>query len=103
MFTRKKTQKADIKIEIDNEIISETKSNKFLEVHIDNKFNLGMHVDYVSWKIQWELQFLKEPEGCSTMNVWPTCIMHLSTHISFTVIMSVVIPKQQQSVNKPIC
>ena len=51
VFTRKKTQSADIKIEIDNEIISETKSSKFLGVHIDNKLNWKMHVDYVSGKI----------------------------------------------------
>ena len=51
VFTRKKTQSVDIKIEIDNEIISETKSSKFLGVHIDNKLNWKMHVDYVSGKI----------------------------------------------------
>ena len=51
VFTRKKTQLADIKIEIDNEIISETKSSKFLGVHIDNKLNWKMHGDYVSGKI----------------------------------------------------
>ena len=51
MFTRKKTQPADVKIEIDKETISETKSNKFLGVHIDNKLNLRMHVDYVSGKV----------------------------------------------------
>ena len=39
VFTRKKTQSADIKIEIDNEIIFEKKSSKFLAVHIDNKLN----------------------------------------------------------------
>ena len=51
VFTRKKTQAVDIEIEIDNEIISETKSSKFLGVHIDNKLNWKMHVDYVSGKI----------------------------------------------------
>ena len=51
VFTRKKTQPADIKIEIDNEIISETKSSKFLGVHIDNKLNWKMHVGYVLGKI----------------------------------------------------
>ena len=51
VFTRKKTQSADNKIEIDNEIISETKSSKFLGGHIDNKLNWKMHVDYVSGKI----------------------------------------------------
>ena len=40
-----------IKSEIDNEITSETKSNKFLGVHIDNKLNWKMHIDYVSGKI----------------------------------------------------
>ena len=40
-----------IKIEIDNEITSETKSSKFLGVHIDNKLNWKMHIDYVSGKI----------------------------------------------------
>ena len=47
IFARKKTRHVDVKIEIDNEIISETKSSKFLGVHIDNK----LHIDYVSGKI----------------------------------------------------
>ena len=51
VFTRKKAQHADIKIEIDNEIISETKSSKFMGLHIDNKLNWKMHVDYVLGKI----------------------------------------------------
>ena len=51
VFIGKKTQHVDIKIETDNEIISETKSSKFLGVHIDNKLNWKMHVDYVSGKI----------------------------------------------------
>ena len=51
MFTRKKTRPADVKIESDEETISETKSSKFLRVHIDNKLNWRMHVDYVSWKV----------------------------------------------------
>ena len=42
---------ADIKIEIDNEIISETKFSKFLGVHIDSKLNWKMHIDYASGKI----------------------------------------------------
>ena len=51
IFTRKKTRPTDVQIEIDNEIISETKSSKFLGVHIDNKLNWKMHIDYVSGKI----------------------------------------------------
>ena len=51
IFTRKKSRPTDVKIEIDNEIISETKSSKFLGVHIDNKLNWKMHIDYVSGKI----------------------------------------------------
>ena len=51
MFTRNKTRPADVKIEIDKETISETKSTKFLRVHIDNKLNWRMHVDYVSGKV----------------------------------------------------
>ena len=51
MFTRKKTRPADVKIEIDKETISETKSSKFLWVHIDNKLKWRMHVDYVSRKV----------------------------------------------------
>ena len=45
------TRATDVKIEIDNEIIFETKSSKFLGVHIDNKLNWKMHIDYVSGKI----------------------------------------------------
>ena len=51
IFTRKKMQPHDVKIKIDNELISETKSSKFLGVHIDNKLNWKLHVDYVSGKI----------------------------------------------------
>ena len=56
IFTRKKkkhkkTRPTDVKIEIDNEIISETKSSKFLGVHIDNKLNWKMHIDYISGEI----------------------------------------------------
>ena len=51
VFTRKKPQLADINIEIDNVIISETKYSKFLGLHTDNKLNWKMHVDYVSGKI----------------------------------------------------
>ena len=58
IFSRKKKKKkkkkprpVDVKIEIDNEIISETKFSKFLGVHIDNKLNWKMHIDYVSGKI----------------------------------------------------
>ena len=51
MFTRKKTRPADVKFEIDKETISETKSSKFIEVHIDNKVNWRIHVDYVSGKV----------------------------------------------------
>ena len=47
VFMWKKTQPVDIKIENDNEIISETKSSKFQGVYIDNKLNWKMHVDYV--------------------------------------------------------
>ena len=51
MSTRKKTRPADVEIEIDKETISETKSSKFLGVHIDNKLNWRMCVDYVSGKV----------------------------------------------------
>ena len=37
--------------EIDNEPISETKSSKVLWVHIDDKLNWKMHIDYVSGTI----------------------------------------------------
>ena len=58
--TKKKTCSADAKIEVDNEIISETKSSKFLGMHIDNKQNWKMHIDYVSGKIARGIGILKK-------------------------------------------
>ena len=51
IFARKKKRLADVKIEIDNEIISKKESSNFLGVHIDNKLNWKMHIGYVSGKI----------------------------------------------------
>ena len=58
IFTRKKTRPVDVKIEIDNEIISETKSSKFLGVHIDNKLNWKCILIMSRGKLQGGLEFL---------------------------------------------
>ena len=50
VFTRRKTQPKDVRIEIDNEIISETNFSKFLGVHFDYKPNWKIYVDYVPGK-----------------------------------------------------
>ena len=53
-----KKRPADVKIEINNETISETKSSKFLVVHIDNKLNWKLHIDYVSRTIARAIRIL---------------------------------------------
>ena len=58
IFTRKKTRPADVKNEIDNEIISETKSSKFLGLHIDNKLNWKCILIMSQGKLQGGLEFL---------------------------------------------
>ena len=74
VFTRKKTQHADVKIEIDNKIITETKSIMFLGVHIDNKFYWKIHADYVSGKIAWGIGIVNAWKVFS--NEWITNLYH---------------------------
>ena len=50
MIFTKKTRPIDVKIKIDKEIISETKSSKFLGLHIVNMLNWKIYIDYVSGK-----------------------------------------------------
>ena len=58
IFTQKKPRPADVKIEIDNEIIFETKSSKFLGVHIDNKLNWKCILIMSQGKLRGGLEFL---------------------------------------------
>ena len=58
IFTHQKTRPTDVKIEIDDEIISETKSIKFLGVHIDNKLNWKCILIMSQGKLQGELEYL---------------------------------------------
>ena len=51
LFTRRKSNDEKITIKIDNQIISETKSSKFLEVYIDNSLNWKKHISYIAGKI----------------------------------------------------
>ena len=60
--------------------------------HIGKKLNLEMHTDYCSSKIAKGKQFLLEQGTFQAMNPWPIWIMHLSTHISSTVIKSGSMP-----------
>ena len=59
-----------------------------LAFHIGKKFNLEIHTDHCSRKITKRKQFLLEQGTFQTMNAWPIWIMHSSTHISSTVIIS---------------
>ena len=51
LFTRRKSNDEKITIKMDNQIISETKSSKFLGVYIDNSLNWKKHISYIAGKI----------------------------------------------------
>ena len=51
LFTWRKSNDEKINIKIDNQIISETKSSKFLGVYIDDSLNWKKHISYIAGKI----------------------------------------------------
>ena len=51
IFTRNKHINGEIDIKTDNQAITETKSDKFLGVYIDNNLNWKMHINYIAGRL----------------------------------------------------
>ena len=70
VFTKRKTPKFELKLQIDGEDIKEVHKTKFLGVIIDNKLTWKEHISYICGKISRGIGMIIK-----------ACITHLYIHI----------------------
>ena len=75
VFTKRKTPKFELKLQIDGEDIKEVHKTKFLGVISDNKLTWKEHISYICGKYQEELIGLSRPD--TILKKWSLGIVSL--------------------------